>query len=133
MKACVLYYSLSGNTKRFAEAISDSLEIPAFDLVHIEYSIVEKFDMIILGTPVHAFSPAKQVSSFVKNFPEGNGKKTIIFCTYAIRKGKALKKLEKELENKGYKVILSASKKGLKLSKQDFSDAINEIAKVLEK
>jgi flavodoxin len=133
MKACVLYYSLSGNTKRFAEAISDSLKIPVFDLAKIEYSIVENFDTIILGTPVHGFSPAKQVLSFVKNIPDGNYKKTIIFCTYAIRKGKTLKKLEKELENKGYKVILSTSKRGLKLSKQDFSGDINEIAKVLEK
>jgi len=132
MNACILYYSLSGNTRRFAEAISDSLQIPVFDLITSEYSIVEEFDILILGTPVHGFSPARQVLSFVEKLPEGNGKKAVIFCTYAIRKGNALKKLEKKLANKDYNVILRVSKRGFKLNKQDFSDAIHEIAKILE-
>jgi flavodoxin len=132
MKACVLYYSLSGNTKRFAEAISDALQIPAFNLVNSEHSIVEKFDILILGTPVHGFSPARTVLSFLDNLPDGKGKKAIVFCTYVIRKGNALEKLEKELANKGYNVILGISKRGLRLSEEDFSDAINEMSKVLE-
>jgi flavodoxin len=132
MKSCILYYSLSGNTRRFAEAISDSLQIPVFDLITSEYSIVEEFDILILGTPVHGFSPARQVLSFVEKLPEGNSKKAIIFCTYALRKGNSLKKLEKKLAEKGYNVILRVSKRGLKLDKQDFSDAIHEIANVLE-
>lgn len=132
MKTCVFYYSLSGNTRRFAESISDSLEIPLFDLTKSEYSIIEDCDALILGTPVHGFSPAKQVMSFVEELPEGKGKKAIVFVTYAIRKGNALKRLEKELAKKGYNTVLSVSKRGVKLSKQDFSDAISEIARVLE-
>jgi len=132
MKACVIYFSLYGNTRRFAEAISNYLKIPVFDLTTSDPSIVEKFNLIILGTPVHGFSPARRVLSFVKNLPEGNGKASIIFCTYAIRKGRTLKKLENELGDKGYTTILSVSKRGLKLSTQDFSDAINEIETVLE-
>jgi flavodoxin len=132
MKACVLYFSLYGNTRRFAESTSNSLKIPVFDLTTSEHSIVEKFDVLILGTPVHGFSPARRVSSFVENLPEGNGKKVIIFCTYAIRKGRTLKKLENKLANKGYRTILSVSKRGLKLSTKDFSDAINEILTVLK-
>jgi len=132
MNFCILYYSLSGNTRRFAEAISDSLQIPVFDLITSKHSIVEEFDILILGTPVHGFSPARPVLSFVEKLPEGNGKKAVIFCTYALRKGDALEKLEKKLANKDYDVILRVSKRGLKLDKQDFSDAIHEIAKVLE-
>ena len=132
MKACVIYFSLYGNTRRFAEAISNYLKIPVFDLTNSNPSIVENFDLIILGTPVHGFSPARRVLSFVKNLPEGKGKKSIIFCTYAIRKGRTLKKLENELGDKGYTTILSVSKRGLKISTQDFSDAINEIETVLE-
>jgi hypothetical protein len=64
--------------------------------------------------------------------PDGKGKKAIVFCTYVIRKGNALEKLEKELANKGYNVILGISKRGLRLSEEDFSDAINEMSKVLE-
>jgi flavodoxin len=132
MNACILYYSLSGNTRRFAEAISDSLKIPVFDLITFEYSIVQEFDILILGTPVHGFSPARHVLSFVEKLPQGNGKKAVIFCTYALRKGNALKKLEKKLANKDYNVILRVSKRGFKLNKQDFSDSIKELAKILE-
>jgi len=101
-------------------------------LITSKHSIVEEFDILILGTPVHGFSPARPVLSFVEKLPEGNGKKAVIFCTYALRKGDALEKLEKKLANKDYDVILRVSKRGLKLDKQDFSDAIHEIAKVLE-
>ena len=132
MNACILYYSLSGNTRRFAEAISDSLQIPVFDLITSKYSVIREFDILILGTPVHGFSPTRPVLSFVEKLPEGNGKKAIIFCTYALRKGNALKKLEKKLVDKDYNIILRVSKRGLKLDRQDFSDAIHEIAKVLE-
>jgi flavodoxin len=127
MKACVLYFSLLGNTRRFAEAISNSLGIPLFDLTASEPSIVEKFDLLILGTPVHGFSPARRVSSFVRKLPKGNGKKAIVFCTYAIYKGRTLKKLENMLAGKGYTTVLSVSKRGLKPSTQDFLGSINEI------
>ena len=131
MKACVLYFSLTGNTKRFAESISNSLSLPIFDLATSKSSIVEDYDVIIIGTPVHGLPPAKPVSSFIEKLPKANEKKTIIFLTYAIRKGKANKKLEKELANKGYRTILSLSKRGLKLGEQDFTASIDQINAIL--
>jgi flavodoxin len=125
-------FSLYGNTRRFAEAISTSLKIPVFDLTISNPSIVEKFDVLILGTPVHGFSPARRGSSFVKKLPETNGKRAIIFCTYTIIKGGTLKKLENMLADKGYTTILSVSKRGLKSSTQDFLDSINEIKTALK-
>ena len=131
MNACVLYFSLTGNTKRFAETISNSLGIPVFDLATSEPSIVEDYDSIILGTPVHGLSPAKPVSNFIEKLPKANEKKTIIFSTYAIRKGKANKKLETELATRGYRTILSLSKRGFKLNEKDFENEIKEITAVL--
>ena len=133
MKACVLYFSLTGNTKRFAESISASLSIPVFDLTTSKPSLVEYYDILILGTPVHGLSPAKPVSSFIEKLPKANDKKTIIFTTYAIRKGKANKKLDNELANMGYRTILSLSKRGFKLGEQDFAENIKQISAVLEK
>ena len=132
MKACVLYFSLTGNTKRFAESISASLSIPVFDLTTSKPSLVEYYDILILGTPVHGLSPAKPVSSFIEKLPKANDKKTIIFTTYAIRKGKANKKLENELAEMGYQTILSLSKRGFKLGEQDFADCLKQITDVLE-
>jgi len=132
MNACVLYFSLTGNTKRFAETISDMLNIPIFDLAKTMPSIVADYDVLILGTPVHGLSPAKPVSSFIEKLPKANEKKTIIFSTYAIRKGKANKKLENELAEMGYQTILSLSKRGFKLGEQDFAECIKQIKDVLE-
>lgn len=133
MKACVLYITRTGNTKRLAEAISELLDAPIFDIAATpDTSVVDKFNLLIIGTPVMGLRPTPEVQSFVKRLPECTGKKAILFCTYAIRKGGTLNVLEKELARKGYVTILTVSKRGLKLSKSDFSDILNEIDKVLK-
>ena len=132
MRTCVLYLSRTGNTRRLAEAISDLLKTPIFDIAKSEPSIIEDFDLLILGTPVTGFQPAPEVLSFIKRLPEGEGKKTILFCTYAVAKGSTFKILEKELATKGYRTILSVSKKGVKPSKADFADVLDEIARTVE-
>ena len=134
MKACVLYISRTGNTKRLAEAISELLNAPVFDIASSpEPSVANDFDLLAVGTPIMGMRPTPEVHSFVKRLPECNGKKAILFCTYAIRQGGTLKVLEKELTQKGYSTILCVSKRGLKLSKADFSDVLQKINRVLEK
>ena len=133
MKACVLYISRTGNTKRLAEAISELLEAPVFDVANTpDQSIANDFDLLAIGTPVMGLRPTPEVQSFVKNLPVAQGKKVILFCTYAIRRGGTLKVLEKELTTKGYVTISSVSKRGLKPSKADFSDILDEISKALK-
>jgi flavodoxin len=133
MKACVLYISRTGNTKRLAEAISELLKAPIFDIAAApEPSVADDFDLLVIGTPVMGLRPTPEVHSFVKRLPECTGKKTILFCTYAIKQGGTLKVLEKELTQKGYTTILSVSKRGLKPSKADFSDVLDEINKAVQ-
>ena len=134
MKACVLYISRTGNTKRLAEAISELLKAPVFNIADApEPSVTQDFDLLVIGTPVMGLRPTPEVRSFVKRLPEGAGKKTILFCTYAIKQGGTLKALEKELATKGYINILKVSKRGVKPSKADFSDVLDEINKAVEK
>jgi hypothetical protein len=72
--------------------------------------------------------------AFIERLPKAEGKKVILFCTYAIWKGSTFKVLAKELANKGYDTILNVSKKGVKPNEPaDFSDILEEIRKVLEK
>ena len=132
MKACVLYFSLTGNTKRFAEAISELIEAPAFDITSCEPSTVADYDLLIIGTPVMGMQPAPIVSTFVKRLPQGYGKKAIVFCTYAIAKGGVLKGLEKELAKKGYLTILSVGKRGVKPNKVDFKDVLAKVSRAVE-
>jgi flavodoxin len=133
MKACVLYISRTGNTKRLAEAIAEVLEAPIFDISAApDPSVADEFDLLAIGTPVMGMRPTPEVHSFVKRLPECEGKRAILFCTYAIRKGGTLNVLEKELAEKGYVTIVSVSKRGLKPSKADFSDVLDEITKAVE-
>ena len=133
MKACVLYFSQTGNTRKFAETISDSLKIPAvFDITTTEPSVVDDYDVVILGTPVHGFNSSKEALSFVESLPEGKDKRTILFCTHRLWKGRTFGKLKKELKKKSYSTILCVSARGKELSKEDFSDAIDKIVKALK-
>ena len=133
MKACILFISRTGNTKRFAEAISELLSAPVFNIADApEPSIVNDFDLLVIGTPVMGMRPAPEVQSFVKRLPECTGKKTILFCTYAIKQGGTLKVLEKELAMKGYINILNVSKRGLKPSKADFKEVLDEITRAVD-
>lgn len=117
-----------------AEAIAETIKAPVFAIKSSEPSVVEDFDLLILGTPVEGFRPAKETMDFVKRLPKTKRKKAILFCTHALWKGSTFKILEKELASKGYAVILSVSKKGIKPKQPaDFADSINKIKQVLEK
>jgi flavodoxin len=133
MKPCVLYFSRTGNTKRMAEAIAEATKAPIFDIASSEPSVVEDFDMLILGTPVEGFSPAKETVDFVERLPKTEGKKAILFCTCAFWKGRTFGVLTKKLSSKGYDTMLSISKKMKPDQPADFSDSIDKIKQVLEK
>ena len=133
MKSCVLYFSQTGNTRKFAETISDSLKSKAtYDIATTEPSVVADYDVIILGTPVHGFNPSKESMSFVERLPEAKDKQAILFCTYRLWKGSTFGKLKKALKKKGYSTILCVSAKGKEFSKEDFSDSTAKIAKTLK-
>jgi flavodoxin len=133
MNACVLYFSQTGNTRKFAEAISDSLNIPAvYDITATEPTVVDDFDVIFLGTPVHGFRPSVEALAFVERLPDGDGKRAILFCTHRLWKGRTFGKLKKELKKKGYSTLLCVSVKGKEFTEEDFSDAIYKIKETLK-
>jgi flavodoxin len=132
MKTCIFYFSRTGNTKRMAKAISDTIKAPAFDIASSEPPVVEKYDCLIIGTPVEGSSPAKETLAFVERLPKAEGKKAILFCTHVLWKGSTFKILEKELASKGYETILSVAKKGMKPDQPaDFADSIDQIKKAI--
>lgn len=132
MKPCILYFSQTGNTKKFAEVISNSLKIPAvFDIATAEPSVVNDFDVLIIGTPVHGFNPAVEALAFVESLPEGDGKRTVLFCTHRLWKGRTFKKLEKALKKKNYNNVLCVSVKKKEFTEDDFAEPAAEIAQKL--
>ena len=132
MNACILYFSVTGNTKKFAQAISTSLNFPIFNIEDIKPIAVKEYDLLIIGTPVHGMAPAKVISSFVEKLIKTSNKNAIIFSTFAIRKGSANKKLQKQLSEKGYMTLLDTSKRGVRFGDEAFEDNIEQIQKFLQ-
>ena len=75
MKTAVFYFSRTGNTKRFAEAISESLKVPYFDIASLQPASATDYDLLNIGTPVNGFKAAPEVFSFIQKLPEGVTKK----------------------------------------------------------
>jgi flavodoxin len=111
MKPCVVYFSRTGNTKRVAEDVSKATKTPSFDMTPCEPSVVENFELLVIGTPVEGFNPAKEAKAFVEKLPRTEDKKAILFCTYALWRGKTFGVLKKVLANKGIKQFLKFRKK----------------------
>ncbi len=109
MKLLIVYYSLEGSTRTIAEEMArvsggDLLEIhPVKEfpsqsgwkyVVGGFYSTMrrpcpiqdydvdlEKYDLIVIGTPVWAYNPSPPIVTFMKD-PDLKGKKIALFCTH---------------------------------------------------
>lgn len=133
MKACVLYFSQTGNTKKFAETISEALDgSTVFDITNTEPSAVNDFDVVIIGTPTHGFNPSVEALAFVEKLPAGEGKRTALFCTNRLWKGRTFSKLEKALKKKGYNNVLCVAVKSKQFTKEEFIEPAAKIAKKLQ-
>jgi flavodoxin len=80
MKVLVTYKSLTGNTKKIAEAIyseiKDESEIKLFQ----EVDSLDGYDLIFVGCPIEFFGAGKATKRwFNKNL---NGKRIALFCTH---------------------------------------------------
>lgn len=111
MKVAVIYYSFTGNTKKVSEQLSQYLKEKgdevdlfqlrpeeetkqflkqAFDallakevkLVPDAPSDLSGYEVIFLGSPVWAFSPAPALRSYIPKLKGCEGKKFYLFVTY---------------------------------------------------
>lgn len=100
MKSIVIYYSETGNTKKVAKAIAESV---AGELKSVEEAIPEElnaYDFIFVGTPVHGSRPAKKISEFLDKLPQFPGKKRAAFCTMHLGGDKITFKIIQDKFNK---------------------------------
>jgi len=74
---------------------------------------LDEFDLIILGTPVHSFSPHPVVDSFTRTLTGVENKKFAIFCTSVALAGTTVQSLSGILVTMGADVIGSLSVKSL--------------------
>lgn len=116
MKACILYFSGTGNTELIAKKISRILnDLNCETEIH---SIEEKFkinpdmfDLLILGCPKYYEYPVLEFISYLKKrLPESKRTiPTMFFCTQAAYLKTNFNLVEKILKRKNYKLIVSKS------------------------
>ena len=102
MKALVLYHSSTGNTKKVADAIQNSLINEKVESVLASVGDAAEqelydYDLVFLGSPSMEFLPAAPVMRFIKDkmkihrergdiklcAPKIPGKTAVVFCTYS--------------------------------------------------
>lgn len=81
MKAKVVYFTKSGNTKKIADAISEELNCTA---TTVSTPITEHIDTLFLGASVYNLGVDKSVLKFIDNLDPKLIGKAIVFSTSAI-------------------------------------------------
>ena len=82
MNIAIRYYTRSGNTKKLADAISEALNIEAFD---VSVPLSEKTDILFLGCSYYAFDVDPIVKDYIVNNKDNIGK-IVCFGTSAMMK-----------------------------------------------
>lgn len=106
MKNLVVYFSHTGNTKKIAEAVYETLEGDKEIRKIDESSDLSEYDLVFVGFPVHSHSVPLKVETFLKNIPEGT--KIALFSTHGSLTGSHLS--QEALE---YAIVLSSKAKVL--------------------
>jgi flavodoxin len=117
-KALVVYHSLYGNTEKVANALAGGLQDGGCDAIALKVEAVNladlsKYDLLCVGTPVHAFNISKPVKEFLERL-EGQdsltGKKAFAFDTKMKSRlaGTAGGKIEKRLKKLGFDIAKPA-------------------------
>ena len=85
--AVVYYFSGTGNTEFVARLLVEELRasrvtVDSLPLDFVCDPVVEDYDTIFLGFPVHGFGVPVLVRDFIGRIPSGSSKNVAVFCTF---------------------------------------------------
>ena len=135
IRACVIFYSYSGITRRVAEGIRNAsgcelIEVRtkkpytsftayttgvlrsrkmACDPIEPAEIDVSGYDFLIIGTPVWAWKPSPAINAVVQALRGCEGKTAVIFTTCSNHPGEALPILRKALAERGVRIVTEIS------------------------
>ncbi len=98
MKFAVRYYTSTGNTKKLADKIAETIGVDAFDTT---IPVSDDVDVLFLGSSVYAAGVAKEIAEYIDNL--NTNIIVVNFSTAAIIKS-TYKQVSKLLEKKGIKL-----------------------------
>lgn len=113
MRAVIIYNSLTGTTEKAAYRIASELRALRYDaepvrIDDVDDATVAGADLVIVGTWTDGIilvgqKPAGRKK--LRDLPSLQGKKAVVYCTYAVDPGHTLDKLVELVEAKGAEVI----------------------------
>lgn len=106
----IVVFSLTGNTRKVAKAMTDALRnrdhcVETLAMKKIKPQEMARSDLIGIGCPTFECQAPKPVKDFIKSLPGMNHQKAFVFATGAGAPGKVLQDLEKGLHQKGASVL----------------------------
>ena len=115
-KALVIYDSVYGNTEKIARALAKGLgenrvEVDTLKADAVKFDELGKYDLFVVGGPVHAWNVTKPIKTFLEklNTVSGlSGKKAFAFDTKMSKSGLAGSaggKIEASLKNMGLIIV----------------------------
>ena len=136
MKVAIVYESLTGNTKKAAELIGRDLGlagVPAtiFPARHPDYQALAEADLVVVGTwtdGVFVVGQRPGRAQRLRHLPVLGGKRSLVFCTYALDPGQTLQKMTRILEGRGANVMggMALRRNDLEGGARDFVDRLLE-------
>jgi flavodoxin I len=98
----VVFFTMTGNTKKVAEAIAAELNVSADDVKNKNELTEDSF--VFLGSGCYGSQPGKGIIGFIDK-QDFKGRKVALFGTSGYGHSGSLKALEKKLAAKGAEVI----------------------------
>ncbi len=102
MNIRVIYHSRTGNTKKLAEAIADSVNCTAEPAE--SNSISGQIDLLFIGGAIYGGQIQKSIKKFIDSLDPGKIKLAAVFSTYFLGKTKAVSIIRKLLTDRGITV-----------------------------
>ena len=110
MKALIIYFSQTGNTKVIANNIQAGIlnsgnECDITSIKDVDISMLNNYNIIGFGTPTFFYREPANVQRFIEKMNMMEGKHCFLFCTHGSIIGNTLYYLNDGLRKKGLQVI----------------------------
>lgn len=129
MRAVIIYNSLTGTTRRAAHRIASEMRALRIDATPVaigdtDEETVADADLVVVGTWTDGLVILGQKPAGARKLralPSLEGKKTVVYCTYAVDPGQTLEKLVELVSARGADVI-----GGFALARHDLESDVAE-------
>lgn len=140
MNIVVIYESLTGNTRRAGELIAAGLADAAHRatcraVTDVDFAALAAAELVVVGSWTDGalfIGQRPGRAARLKRLPVLDGKRCVVFCTYAVDPGRTLSKMQRIMEERGAEVIggMALRRKHLQADAAEFVGRILDVVAV---